>query len=187
MRRSRIFYPRSRPQIVDQFLRFGLVGGIGFFIDWGTVESLRSTIGLIAATIAAYFVAATFNWILNRFWTFRTTSSDNQHLILQWARFLLANSCGFFLNRGAVFILYALLPITRNYPGIALAIGAACGMFANFSLSRKLVFRAKTPETPSDLLQMAVEFPASGLTSPNPEPHISTYPGTQKLASHNES
>ncbi|KXV35234.1 polysaccharide biosynthesis protein GtrA [Gluconobacter japonicus] len=172
MRRTRIFYPRSRPQIVDQFLRFGIVGALGFFVDWASVDLLRPEIGLIAATIGAYFTAATFNWVLNRLWTFRSTAADNQHLILQWLHFLLANSFGFLLNRGAVFLLYALIPFTVTYPVVALAIGAACGMLANFNLSRRLVFRAKVPETPMELVQMAVEIPAAGLTSPEPEPQI---------------
>ncbi|KXV21674.1 GtrA family protein [Gluconobacter japonicus] len=172
MRRTRIFYPRSRPQIVDQFLRFGIVGALGFFVDWASVDLLRPEIGLIAATIGAYFTAATFNWALNRLWTFRSTATDNQHLILQWLHFLLANSFGFLLNRGAVFLLYALVPFTVTYPVVALAIGAGCGMLANFNLSRRLVFRAKVPETPMELVQMAVEIPAAGLTSPEPEPQI---------------
>ncbi|WP_317214819.1 GtrA family protein [Gluconobacter sp. GP1] len=172
MRRTRIFYPRSRPQVIDQFLRFGVVGAFGFFVDWGSVEALRPEIGLIAATIAAYFVAATVNWILNRAWTFRTSAADNQHLILQWLRFLIANSFGFLLNRGAVFLLYAFVPFTVHHPFTALAIGAGCGMMANFNLSRRLVFRAKIPETPMELMQMAVEIPAAGLTSPDPEPQM---------------
>ncbi|MBF0876042.1 GtrA family protein [Gluconobacter cerevisiae] len=173
MRRSRIFYPRSRPEIIDQFLRFGIVGALGFLVDWGTVSLLRPPIGLVAATLTAYFVAATGNWCLNRFWTFRLSAADNQHMILQWLRFLLANSFGFLLNRGMVFLLYATVPLTLHFPALALAAGALCGMVANFNLSRRLVFRAQTPETPLELVQMAVEIPAAGLTAPEPEPDLS--------------
>ncbi|GBR69878.1 GtrA family protein [Gluconobacter kanchanaburiensis] len=172
MRRSRIFYPRSRPEIIDQFLRFGTVGALGFLVDWGTVSLLRTPIGLIAATLVAYFVAATGNWCLNRFWTFRLSAAENQHMILQWLRFLLANSFGFLLNRGMVFLLYATVPLTTHHPGLALAAGALCGMVANFNLSRRLVFRAHTPETPLELVQMAVEIPAAGLSAPEPSPDL---------------
>lgn len=173
MRRSRIFYPRSRPEIINQFLRFGTVGALGFLVDWGTVSLLRQPIGLVAATLAAYFVAATGNWCLNRFWTFRLSAAENQHMVLQWLRFLLANGFGFLLNRGMVFLLYAMVPLTLHYPELALAAGALCGMVANFNLSRRLVFRAQTPETPLELVQMAVEIPAAGLTAPDPEPDLS--------------
>ncbi|AHK71781.1 hypothetical protein GLS_c19070 [Gluconobacter oxydans DSM 3504] len=176
LRRSRIFYPRSRPEIIDQFLRFGTVGAFGFLVDWGTVSVLRVPAGLIAATLIAYFVAATGNWCLNRIWTFRLSAAENQHMVLQWLRFLLANSFGFLLNRGMVFLLYATVPLTVNYPELALAAGALCGMVANFNLSRRLVFRAQTPETPLELVQMAVEIPAAGLTAPEPEPDLSSLP-----------
>ena len=172
MQRSRIFYPRSRPQIIDQFLRFGIVGASGLLVDWGSLELLRPSLGLIAATLGAYFIAATSNWALNRLWTFRLTASSNQHLVLQWLRFLLANAFGFFLNRGTVFVLYAILPFTRAYPVTALIAGAICGMVANFNLSRRLVFKEKTPETPLELMQMAVEIPGSPNELPPPEPDV---------------
>ncbi|WP_215746637.1 GtrA family protein [Gluconobacter sp. P1C6_b] len=152
---SRIFHPSNRPEIIDQFLRFGAVGGLGFLVDWGTVSLLRAPLGLTAATLIAYFVAATENWFLNRFWTFRLSAGSNQHMVLQWLRFLLANSFGFLLNRGMVFLLYATVPLTVRHPVIALAAGALCGMIANFNLSRRLVFRAQTdgamPEATSNL------------------------------------
>lgn len=172
MQRSRIFYPRGRAEVVGQFLRFGVVGAIGFLVDLGSVETLRPEIGLFGATVAAYFIAATGNWCLNRFWTFRLSAAENQHMILQWLRFLLANSFGFMLNRGAVFLLYATVPFTQLHPAVALAVGAICGMMANFNLSRRLVFRARVPETPLELVQMAVEIPVAGLTAPDPEPDI---------------
>lgn len=187
MRRSRIFYPRSRPEIIDQFLRFGTVGALGFLVDWGTVSLLRVPVGLIAATLIAYFVAATGNWCLNRMWTFRLSAAENQHMFLQWLRFLLANSFGFLLNRGMVFLLYATLPLTVRHPGLALAAGALCGMVANFNLSRRLVFRAQTPETPFELVQMAVEIPAAGLTAPEPEPELSgLHDGSNRVHGEND-
>jgi len=151
--------------MIGQFLRFGIVGALGFLWDLGTVTALTPLIGLSMATLAAYFVAATANWIVNRLWTFRNVAARG-HLILQWLHFLLANSFGFLLNRGTVYALYYFAPISREYPAIALAAGALAGMSANFSLSRRLVFRAKVPETPLELAQMAVDIPGTPISSP---------------------
>lgn len=137
--------PVRIPLYCQQFLRFGTVGSLGFLVDCASVTLLRPLLGLTLATVSAYFIAASGNWVLNRLWTFRESSPD-QNLFAQWLRFLSANSIGFLLNRGAVFSLYALSPLTRHHPAIALAIGAACGMVANFNLSRRLVFqRSKWP------------------------------------------
>ncbi|GBQ19183.1 hypothetical protein AA103193_0941 [Tanticharoenia sakaeratensis NBRC 103193] len=160
----KLFYPRGRDQMIGQFLRFGVVGAAGFLWDWGTVQTLRPLVGLTAATLLAYFVAATANWVLNRLWTFRNVTQRG-HLVLQWLRFLLANSLGFLLNRGTVYTLYLTVPLCSARPELALAAGALAGMFANFNLSRKLVFRAKAPETPLELARMAVELPGDPITA----------------------
>ncbi|QDH24807.1 GtrA family protein [Neokomagataea tanensis] len=128
------------PPSLWQFLRFGVVGSLGLVVDCACVLSLRPFLGLTAATLCAYFVAATGNWLLNRLWTFRETSNQH-HLFIQWLKFLGANSLGFCLNRGAVFSLYAVSPLTRHYPVLALAVGSGCGLIANFTLSRRLVFK----------------------------------------------
>jgi hypothetical protein len=54
-----------------QFLRFGVVGAIGFLIDTATVYAVRGSLGLYGAGLAGYVTAATGNWLLNRVWTFR--------------------------------------------------------------------------------------------------------------------
>lgn len=129
---------------MKQFLRFGTVGAAGFLTDWASVELLRPFIGLTGATVCAYFIAATGNWLLNRAWTFRAAAHAHAPAA-QWLRFLAANSVGFALNRGAVFTLYATVPLTTRHPVFALAGGAACGLLANFHLSRRLVFHSRPP------------------------------------------
>jgi putative flippase GtrA len=84
-------------------------------------------------------VAGTVTWGLNRVWTFRGLGSGPVHR--QWMLFLGANLLGFVLNRGTYFLLIAFLPLARAYPVLAVFAGAVAGMFANFALSRRLVFR----------------------------------------------
>jgi putative flippase GtrA len=128
----------SRP-VVAQFLRFGVVGAIGFGFDTATVYASRAWLGLYGAGVLAYFVAATVTWWLNRQWTFR--GGRDRSALRQWGRFLLANGAGFVLNRGLYAILVTASPFCATYPVVAVAAGCLAGMFSNFGLSRALVFR----------------------------------------------
>jgi putative flippase GtrA len=91
------------------------------------------------AGVIAYLVACTFNWVLNRVWTFRHLSHTAMHR--QWMMFLAANAVGFVINRGLYVILIATQPLFRAHLVLAVAAGALAGMFVNFFLSRRLVFR----------------------------------------------
>ena len=102
--------------------------------------ALRSSVGIYAAGLLAYVVAATVNWGLNRAWTFRGRGAGPAHR--QWATFLAANLLGFVLNRGTFVALVALVPLCAAQPVLAVAAGAGAGMFLNFALSRNYVFRA---------------------------------------------
>ncbi|WP_415427928.1 GtrA family protein [Acetobacter malorum] len=157
--------PRAK---LIRLLKFGTVGGLGLVWDSGTLYALRPFIGLTAATLVAYFVAATINWMLNRLWTFKG-AGQHDHPVLQWLRFLLANSLGFLLNRGTVYTLFYTVPLCVTYPVLALAAGSLAGMFANFNLSQKMVFREKPPASMEELAESAIAFPTSP-KNPTAEP-----------------
>lgn len=129
----------GRIALFAQFLRFGIVGLVGFLFDTATVYALKGSLGLYGAGMVSYLVAGTVTWGLNRCWTFRGLGGGPVHR--QWALFLVANLLGFVLNRGAYAALIAFLPVARAYPVLAVFAGAVAGMFANFALSRRIVFR----------------------------------------------
>ncbi len=122
------------------FLKFGIVGTTGLVWDTLAVYGFRPLLGLAGATVLAYFIAASMNWLMNRLWTFRHVVHADRPLV-QWARFLLASSVGFIMNRGVVFTLFLLFPLCRAFPVLALAAGALAGLAANFTLSHRMVFR----------------------------------------------
>jgi putative flippase GtrA len=122
-----------------QFVRFGVVGVLGFLVDTATVYAAKPVFGLYGAGALAYPVAASFNWALNRAWTFRGHGTGPRHH--QWARFLAANAVGFVLNRGCYAILVTFSQVCADNPVLAVAAGAIAGLFTNFTLSRRLVFR----------------------------------------------
>ncbi len=130
----------ARRKLAAQFLRFGIVGALGFMWDWLTVHTMRNVIGLTGALILAYFVAASMNWLMNRLWTFRGTGSAGS-MLRQWGTFLAANSLGFLLNRGTALILVNTVAICNTHTVLALIAGTLAGMFSNFTMSRRLVFR----------------------------------------------
>jgi putative flippase GtrA len=129
----------ERLALAAQFMRFGTVGLAGLVVDTATVYGLRHSLGLYGAGMLAYLFAATGNWLLNRIWTFRGLGSGSAHR--QWGMFMLTNLAGFVLNRGTYAILVTFLAAAAAQPVIATAAGSIAGMFVNFSLSRRLVFR----------------------------------------------
>lgn len=65
--------------LFGQFARFGVVGGIGFVIDFAIFNVLIATFlsagslheGPLIAKVISTTVAIVFNWLGNRHWTFR--------------------------------------------------------------------------------------------------------------------
>ncbi len=125
-----------------EFLRFGTVGSLGFLVDTAIVYGLRRPLGLIGAGLASYLVAATVTWALNRAWTFRGRGQGS--MLRQWATFLGANALGFLRNRGTYAALGRTVKLCAAYPVLATAAGTGAGMFVNFGLSRRLVFRERS-------------------------------------------
>ncbi len=128
--------------LAAEFLRFGTVGGLGLLWDVSTFYIVRPFLGFAIATLASFMVAATMNWMLNRLWTFRGRGSQDS-LFRQWLSFMGANGPGFMLNRSAFGVLAWFSPFCFAHPVVALAAGSLAGMTANFTLSRRLVFRGQ--------------------------------------------
>jgi putative flippase GtrA len=141
MRRAALLHrldPARRAWLVD-LTRFATVGLFGFLLDSATVYATRAQLGLYGAGVVAYFVAATGNWLLNRIWTFRGRGGGPAHR--QWAAFVAANSVGFVLNRGTYAILVTVSALCARQPVFAIFAGAIAGLFTNFTLSRRMVFK----------------------------------------------
>jgi putative flippase GtrA len=128
----------SRSGISEKFIRFAIVGVMGFFWDTSTVYALRGLIGLYMAGVMGFLVAATANWGVNRIWTFRHHIHTAPHV--QWMRFLIANSIGFVFNRGTFFTLISISKVCHNQPVLPIIAGSIAGLGFNYFLSRRFVF-----------------------------------------------
>ncbi len=129
----------ARIGVMTQFLRFAVVGGAGFIVDTACVYALRGEFGLYGAGLIAWAVAVTANWLMNRLWTFRGQGGGPAHR--QFLRYVAVNLVGFVLNRGAYALMVTFVAAAAAEPVLATAAGAVAGMFANYFLSRAMVFR----------------------------------------------
>lgn len=66
------------------FVRYLVVGGSTFALDFGILFTLHGLLGLnlAASTSVAYWVSISYNFVLNRYWTFdsRETESLKRHM-----------------------------------------------------------------------------------------------------------
>lgn len=124
--------------LVKQFLRFAAVGTAGFIIDAGFVEVLKGTLGLAGSQLAAFSVAATATWALNRRFTF---GSSTYPLHQEWLRYIASNLLGWAVNNGVYLWAVMQFPLASSHPVLAVAAGSIAGMFFNFSASRHIAFR----------------------------------------------
>jgi putative flippase GtrA len=133
-----------------QFLRFGVVGTIGFMVDTAVLYgALALGLGLYGGRAISYLVAATTTWALNRAWTFR--GQGDAPAFRQWAVFVLVNLVGFACNYGTYAALVATVTFVAQHPVLGVAAGSLAGLSGNFLLSRRFVFggaeRAPNPLT----------------------------------------
>ena len=122
-----------------QFLRFGLVGVVGFIVDASVLRLVVALLGLnlYIGRVISFLTAATVTWALNRTFTFKHKGAWRA----QWVRFLLANALGGLVNFGTYAAMVSSIAVVHSHPVIAVAAGSLAGMGFNFTLSKWLVFR----------------------------------------------
>ena len=130
----------SNPLFRQLFL-FALVGAIGFVVDAGVLYAgLYAGLGYYGGRVLSYLCAASVTWALNRRWTFKTGASADHKK--EWGRFVLFNLGGFAVNYGTYVACLAALPVTQQYPVLAVGAGSAAGLLVNFTINKYLVFKA---------------------------------------------
>lgn len=130
----------ERLEVVGQFLRFGVVGTLGFVVDALTLTAaIAFGLGPWLGRAVSYVVAVSTTFALNRAWTFRD-HRRRQPVGQQWALFLVVNLVGFACNYGTYAALIALVPVVAANPVLGVAAGSIAGLAGNFILSRRFVF-----------------------------------------------
>jgi len=100
-----------------RFVKFCVVGTIGFAVDAGTLFLLSSLLGLwtLAAQFLSFWAAATSNFIWNRYWVY--PDSRAKPVGAQAAQFALVNVAGIVLIR-TPFFAFAEKPLQRVAAGL---------------------------------------------------------------------
>lgn len=124
---------------LKQFIKFGIIGASGLGVGLGTINIMMLfDTGFVAANILAFIIAATWNFFLNRKFTFG--SDSNKSLVKQWIQFLASCSLGAAANWAISFSLYYSIPHLEKHYNIPALIGVTVGCIANFMCSKYLVF-----------------------------------------------
>ena len=90
--------------LIFKFLKFGVVGFSGVFVDFGTTWLLKDKLGVnkYTANSIGFMLAVVSNYILNRIWTFQDTNPD---IAIQFGKFLLIALVGLAINNGIIYLL----------------------------------------------------------------------------------
>lgn len=115
MQASTTRFSRERlERAAKQFVKFGIVGGINFVIDWGILNLLSWILDIhngwqvIPLNTVAFLAAVTNSFFFNKYWTFRKQGKDQQ--AQEMGKFFLVSLVGLLLNTGAVFFVTTYVP-----------------------------------------------------------------------------
>ena len=140
------FGQNLRALLREPFVRFGMVGAVGFVVDETVLTIAHYLLGLgpYSARAISIFCAITFTWWGNRNLTFAQHAVDGGvgELAREWFKFILANAVGAVVNYGTYSLLVRLAQQPLGNPLVATAIGVGVGLVFNFTLSKRFVFRA---------------------------------------------
>ena len=129
------------PMLIDQILiekifKFAVVGFSAFVVDFSTLYIFKEKVKVnkyVANTIA-FVVSASFNFALNRAWSF---SSQDPNITAQALKFAVSMSIGFLIATGFIYLFSDKLKF-NFYLSKLLAISIA--MIWNFGMANLVIF-----------------------------------------------
>ncbi|HXE10083.1 MAG TPA: GtrA family protein [Verrucomicrobiae bacterium] len=123
------------------FVRYLIVGGTTFIIDFGTLILLHGKLGfgIAASTSVAYWLSITYNFILNRYWTFDVWEKESLQRHLTTYLFLLIINYLF----AVTFVSFMSDHINYLY---AKAIAVIFQMIWTYPVYKHFIFTTKQPD-----------------------------------------
>jgi putative flippase GtrA len=129
-------------KLAGQFLRFGVVGAAGYVVDVAILYlMLKLGLDLYTARIVSFITAASSTWVGNRLYTFTEGASKRRKPGSEWAKYVAAMTLGGLANYGAYALLITFLALVREHHWLAVAGGTGAGLFINFWLARRILYR----------------------------------------------
>jgi putative flippase GtrA len=127
----------------QQFLKFSMVGGVGFVVDAGSYFILTHYLsgGLVSSRVVSSLVLGmTMTFLLNNFLTFRGHGEGS--IFARYLKFAAANIIGNLLNLGTHAALVENLDLFHRIPLLGVVAGTFVGLVFNFTGSKYFVFRS---------------------------------------------
>lgn len=150
--------------LMMEFVRFGMVGGLGFIVDLAVFNLLVVTVlspahlheGPILAKLISACLAILVNWLGNRYWTFRHRRRAD--MLRESVEFFIVSVIGTGIGLGCLWVSHYLLGFTSlladNISGNV--IGLALGSLFRFVLYRVWVFGEHRTHTPKVTMPVKV-------------------------------
>ena len=123
--------------LIQKFIKFCVVGFSGMVIDFGTTWILKEKVKVnkYIANSTGFILAASSNYIWNRYWTFQ---SENSHVVTEYFSFIIISLIGLAINNFLIYILSDKMKF-NFYLSKLIAIGVVTVW--NFVLNYLITFR----------------------------------------------
>lgn len=129
-----------------QFLRFTLVGAVGFVVDVGVLYAMLALgLGYYLGRAVSFLAAVFTTWQLNRRYTF--VAHPGRHWFAEWLRYLATMLAGGAVNYACYAGMVHSLPRAGWLPAAAVATGSVAGLAVNFLGARLWVYRKREART----------------------------------------
>ncbi|MGI3903975.1 MAG: GtrA family protein [Janthinobacterium lividum] len=126
-----------------QFLRFCVVGAVGFIVDAGVllIEVHAFHVDPIWGRLVSFAIAVLTTFEFNRRWAFKQRGA--RPYLMALASYLGVQGLGFACNFSLYTLLYLALPPGYNAPLFCLAIASLVALSVNYAGASLVVFRTK--------------------------------------------
>ncbi len=123
-------------ELISYFIKFCVVGGSGVVIDFAITYLCKEKLKFnkYLSNSLGFIIAATSNYLLNRWWTFHSVEAD---ISIQYAKFIGIALIGLLINNGIIYILNDKLKL-NFYLSKLLAIGVVT--LWNFAMNYLFTF-----------------------------------------------
>ena len=125
-------------KLIKQMLKFGIVGGLAFLIDYGVFSLLNQIFGIhyLISSVISFSVSVIFNYIMSIKWVFDVNKNQTTK---DFAVFMILSIIGLLLNS---FIMYISVDLINIHELISKIIATFIVMIYNF-ITRKIFVERK--------------------------------------------
>lgn len=131
-------------KISRSFAWFVVAGSLAFLVDVGVLALLRNVLGVYAARVVSFWLAATLTWLINRNLSFAGRKASG-NMLSEYLRYLLLVLGGGAVNLAVYSLLAWCFVQTPLWLTVYVAIGTLAGMGINYLGMSRLLYRHKAP------------------------------------------